>query len=269
MKENNGYNRKFDKQNAKATGEGLHEASDSIIFGRNAVLEALKAGREIDKIFVRDAEYEGSIVVIASLASKNGIPVVRVAKEKLDSLANGGVHQGVCASVSAVVYSSLDDILACASEKGEDPFLVIIDGVEDPHNLGAIIRSAEGSGVHGVIIAKRHNCTVNATVSKASAGAVEHVKICKVPNIAACIEQLKKKGLWIYGTDMNGQNIFDTDLTGPAAFVVGNEGDGISRLVKEKCDFLLSIPMYGRINSFNVSCASAVVFCVAANKRHK
>lgn len=245
------------------------ESSENVVFGRNAVIEALKSGREIEKIFIRGNEAEGSILLIIALAKESGIPIVNVAKEKLDLLASGKAHQGVCALVSPVQYYSVDEIFSYSAEKGEDPFIVIVDGVEDPHNLGAVIRSAECCGAHGLIVAKRRSSPVTATVVKSSAGAVEHLRICKVTNIAATIEDLKKKGIWVYGAEADGSCIYDTDLTGPAAFVVGSEGNGISRIVREKCDFIVSVPMYGKINSFNVSCASAIVFSEAARQRHK
>lgn len=239
-----------------------------VIYGRNAVLEALKSGQVLDKLFVQSGEREGSITLIIAKAKESAIPVLYVQKEKLDHLASGGVHQGVVAMVAGVTYKTLDELLAVAAEKGESPFLVIADGVEDPHNLGAIIRCAEGAGAHGLIIAKRHSSPVTPTVIKASAGAAAHLPIAKVTNLAATIDTLKEAGLWIYGAEAGGASLYESDLSGAAAFVVGSEGKGISRLIKEKCDFILSIPMYGKVNSFNVSCAAAVVLCYAAQKRH-
>lgn len=245
------------------------EEESSIIFGRNALLEALKGGQVLDKIFVQSGEREGSVTLIIAKAKEAGIPLIYVQKEKLDSLSRGGAHQGVVAMVAGVTYRTVDELLAVAEEKGEAPFLVIADGVEDPHNLGAIIRSAEGAGAHGLIIAKRHASPVTPTVIKASAGAAAHLPIAKVTNLAVTIDELKEKGLWIYGAEAGGSSLYESEPTGPAAFVVGSEGKGISRLVKEKCDFILSIPMYGQVNSFNVSCAAAVLLCYAAEKRHK
>lgn len=250
-----------------------HESDEvddgGVVYGRNALLEALKGGQVLDKLFVQSGEREGSITLIIAKAKEAGIPVLYVQKEKLDSLSRGGVHQGVAALVAGVTYRTVDELLAAATEKGEAPFLVIADGVEDPHNLGAIIRSAEGAGAHGLIIAKRHSSPVTPTVIKASAGAAAHLPIAKVTNLATTIDELKEAGLWIYGAEAGGASLYESDLTGPAAFVVGSEGKGISRLIKEKCDFILSIPMYGQVNSFNVSCAAAVVLCYAAQKRHK
>lgn len=240
-----------------------------VIFGRNAVLEAIKSGRTLDKLFVQSGEREGSITLIVAKAKEAGVPVVQVTREKLDHLSAGGVHQGVVAMAAGVEYCSVEDLLQIAVDRGESPFLVIADGVEDPHNLGAIIRCAEGAGAHGLIISKRHCSPVTPVVVKASAGAVNHLAIAKVVNIAATIDELKKQGVWIYGAEAEGTSIYQSDLSGAAAFVVGSEGNGISRLVKEKCDFLLSIPMYGHVNSFNVSCAAAVVLCRAAECRNQ
>lgn len=244
------------------------DGESGVIYGRNAVLEALKGGQVLDKLFVQSGEREGSITLIIAKAKEGGIPVLYVQKEKLDHLAAGGVHQGVAAMVSGVTYQTVDQMLARAAEMGEAPFLVIADGVEDPHNLGAIIRCAEGAGAHGLIIAKRHSSPVTPTVMKASAGAAAHLPIAKVTNLAATVDELKKAGLWIYGAEAGGANLYESDPVGSAAFVVGSEGKGISRLLKEKCDFILSIPMYGQVNSFNVSCAAAVLLCYAAQKRH-
>ncbi len=256
--------------NRNKTTEPAPEREDGgVIYGRNAVLEALKAAKSIDKLFVQSGEREGSITLIVAKAKEAGIPVMQVAREKLDSLSAGGVHQGVVALAAGVEYCSVDDLLRIAEEKGESPFLVIADGVEDPHNLGALIRCAEGAGAHGLIISKRHCAPVTPVVVKSSAGAIQHLPIAKVVNIAATVDQLKKKGVWIYGAEADGASLYETDLSGAAAFVVGSEGSGISRLVKEKCDFMLSIPMYGMVNSFNVSCAAAVVLCQAAQCRHK
>ncbi len=256
---------KFDRNKFEKNAPA--EAVDGVIYGRNAVLEALKAKKSLDKLFVQGGEREGSITLIVAKAKEAGVPVMQVAKEKLDSLSGGGVHQGVVAMSAGVEYCSVDDLLRLAEEKGEAPFLVIADGVEDPHNLGAIIRCAEGAGAHGLIISKRHSSPVTPVVVKSSAGAIEHLPIAKVVNIAATIDDLKKKGVWIYGAEAEGTSLYESDLSGAAAFVVGSEGAGISRLVKEKCDFLLSIPMYGKVNSFNVSCATAVVLCRAAQCR--
>lgn len=245
------------------------ETDESLIYGRNAVIELLRSGKTVNKIFLRTGSYEGSLTVIVAEARSAGVPIVEVAKEKLDKLTGGANHQGVAASVADIVYAELDDLFGIAAERGEPPFFVIADGIEDPHNLGAIIRCAEGAGAHGVIIAKRRNCLVTPTVVKASAGAIEHMAVARVGNIAAAIDELKKRGVWIYGAEADGTSVYDADLSGAVAYVVGSEGNGLSRLVREKCDFVLSIPMYGKVNSFNASCAAAVILCAAARARHK
>jgi len=261
------YGAKTHMKKDMKTEESL--AGDSFVFyGRNSVMELLRSGRDIDKIYVKNGELEGSAVVIAAEAKSRGIPVVAVGKEKLDYLSGSGNHQGVVAMAAGVEYVGVDDILHEASERGEPPFIVICDGVEDPHNLGAVIRCAEGCGVHGVIISKRHSAPMSAAVLKSSAGALAHIKVAKVANIASAIDELKKKGVWIYGAEADGKQLYETDMSGACAVVVGSEGAGMSRLVREKCDFVVSIPMYGKVNSFNVSCASAVILCHAARARH-
>jgi 23S rRNA (guanosine2251-2'-O)-methyltransferase len=237
------------------------------IYGRNAVLELLKTDREIDKIFILSGEREGSVKLIEAKARERAIPIVNVPKEKLDRLSGSGVHQGVAAFASAVNYLSLDDLFDIAERRGHAPFIVIADGIEDPHNLGALIRCADAAGVDGIIIPKRRNAAVTPTAVKASAGALEHVAIVRVSNIAMTVDALKKKGVWVYGAEAGGESVYNVDMTGPAAFVFGSEGDGISRLVTEKCDHIVSIPMYGEVNSLNVSCASAVVLCEVARQR--
>ena len=239
-----------------------------VIYGRNAVLEALKSGKTVDKLMIRSGEREGSVTVIVAKAIDAGIPVIEVGREKLDSLAMGGNHQGVVAMISGVEYAQLDDLFEFAEKSGKPPFFVIADGVEDPHNMGAIIRCAEGAGAHGLIISKRHCCPITPAVVKTSAGAVEHLPICKVPNIGAAIDTLKKRGVWVYGAEADGTSIYQTRMSGAVAVAVGSEGKGLSRLVREKCDFVLSIPMYGKVNSFNVSCAAAVILCKAAEDRN-
>lgn len=227
--------------------------------GRNAVAELLKSGRDIDKIFLKDGEWEGSIKAIALMAKEKGIPTVSVKKSKLDTLAPGLVHQGVIAFASEKEYCSISDIIEYAKEKNEQPFIVIADGIEDPHNLGALIRCAEGAGCHGVIIPKRRSATLTATVAKASAGAIAHMRICKVTNLSSAIEELKKKGVWIYAAEAGGREYDETEIITPAAFVLGSEGQGVSKLVKDKSDFIISIPMRGKVNSLNVSSAGAVI----------
>lgn len=230
------------------------------IVGRNPVLEVLKAEKEIDKIYVAKGELKGSIKKIISIAKDKNIVIQYVDKKKLDQIAPGANHQGVAALVTPYDYYSIDDILNKAKESKEPPFIIILDGIEDPHNLGAIIRTAECAGVHGIIIPKRRAAHVTETVYKSSAGAVEHMLIAKVSNIPSTIDRLKDDGLWIYGADANGENYyFDTELKGPVALVIGSEGKGISKLVKEKCDFLVKIPMYGKISSLNASNAASIL----------
>ena len=244
------------------------EVDENLLYGRNAVMEALKSGREIEKIFIRKGDREGSVKVIAALAKERSIPFVEVSAQKLDEMTGNAVHQGVAALASPVVYVTVDEILALAEEKGEKPFLVICDDIGDPHNLGAIIRSAECCGVTGVILPKRHSAMLSSVAVKSSAGAVNHMPIAKVANIATTIEALKERGVWVYGAEAGGNSARDTDLKGAVAIVMGSEGKGISRLVKEKCDFIISIPMYGQINSFNVSCAASIILSEAAYQRH-
>lgn len=245
------------------------EAREGLIFGRNAVRELLASGRDIDKIWTARGDREGSIVVLASEAIARKIPVIEVDRKKLDAMCATEHHQGIAAMAASQEYATVDDILALAEERGEPPLLVLCDGVEDPHNLGAIIRSAECAGFHGLIIPKRRSAGLTATVAKASAGALSYLKVAKVTNLSMTIDELKEKGVWIYGADMDGTDYDKTDMKGPMAIVLGNEGEGLSRLVEEKCDFRVSIPLYGKINSMNVSAAAAVLFCEAARQRHK
>ena len=237
------------------------------IIGRNPVLEAIKAGRSIDKILIKKGKYEGSIVPVVKKAKESGIIIQEVDKVKLDALAEGGNHQGIVAYVSQYDYVSVDDILAIASDKGEAPFVIICDKITDPHNLGAIIRTANCVGAHGVIVPKRNSAGLNSVVAKTSAGAVEYTRVAKVTNIAETIEKLKKQGMWIAAADMDGQEMYKTDLKGSLGIVVGSEGEGVSRLVREKCDFIVSIPMYGQINSLNASVAAGVLMYEALRQR--
>lgn len=232
---------------------------DNYIIGRNPVMELLKSKREVEKIYLQKGDLKGSINKIMGMARSKKIIVQEVDRHKLDQMASGGVHQGVIALVTDFKYSTVDDILDLAEEREESPFIIILDGIEDPHNLGAIIRTAECAGVHGVIIPERRSAQVNQTVAKSSAGAVEHMKLAKVVNISDTIDYLKDRGLWIYGADANGEDYFNTKLDGSLALVIGSEGKGMSRLVKEKCDFILSIPMSGNITSLNASNASSIL----------
>ena len=244
------------------------EVGENIISGRNAVTELLKSGRDIEKIYIQTGELEGSILLIARMATDKKVPLIPIEKQRLQTLCGNTHHQGVVAVAAERNYSSVADILRYAEERGEPPFIVILDGVEDPHNLGAVIRSAECMGAHGVVIPKRRAAGLTPAAVKASAGAIEHMRVAKVVNISGVIDELKEKGVWVYGADMSGDNFARADLRGPIAIVLGNEGSGISHLVREKCDFIISIPMFGSVNSLNVSAAGAVLLTEVAIQRH-
>ena len=243
------------------------------IIGRNAVMEALRTDREIEKLTVLrqkpGTKAEGSLKKILAKAKDQKIPIEYADRAGRDRIAAGGVHQGVIATVSDYEYRTVEELLQTAKDREEAPFLIILDGLEDPHNLGAIMRTAECAGAHGIIIPQRRSVTVNATVMKTSAGAAEHIGCARVTNIARTIEQLQEQGIWVYGCDMDGTSVYETDLRGPAAIVIGNEGRGISRLVRDKCDFIISIPMKGQINSLNASNAAAIVTYEALRQREK
>ena len=238
---------------------------ENIIVGRNPVTEALRSGREIDKLMV--SSEEGSMKKILALAKERRIPVMKVEKSAIDRIAEGKVHQSVAAYVSAYAYAELEDIFRVAEERGEDPFIIILDNLEDPHNLGAIMRTAECAGAHGIIIPKRRACGLTEVVAKASAGAIEYMPCVKVTNIAQTIEELKERGIWVAACDMGGTEYYKADLKGKLAVVIGSEGFGISRLVKEKCDFVVSMPMVGRITSLNASNAAAVIIYEVRKQR--
>lgn len=237
------------------------------IFGRNPVMEALKGDRTINKIWLVKGEQKGSIREIVALAKEKKITIQTVERGKLDKMFPHENHQGVAASVAATNYVDWRDILDIAREKGEDPFLVILDELEDPHNLGAILRSVDAVGAHGVIIPKRRAVALTEGVAKASAGAVEHVPVARVSNLAQVIEELKKEGVWIAGAAMDGQNMFQQDLTGPLALVIGNEGKGLGKLIQKSCDYIVSIPMEGKINSLNASVATGILLYEAYRQR--
>lgn len=236
------------------------------IIGRNAVLEAVKNNREIEKITVMKGA-EGSVKQIVGKARAKKIPVFYSDRSRMDKMASGGTHQGVIAVVSDYRYCSVDDILAVAASRNEDPFLIVLDGLEDPHNLGAIMRTAECAGAHGIVIPKRRSVSVTETVAKTSAGAVEYMRCARVTNIANEIDKLKAQGIWTAACDMDGEIYYRQDLKGPIALVVGGEGSGVSRLVREKCDFVVSIPMKGHISSLNASNAAAVLMYEIARQR--
>ena len=229
------------------------------IEGRNAVMEAFRSGKTIDKLFVLKNCQDGPINSILREARKHDVIVSFVAKERLDQMSKTGKHQGVIASAAAYEYAEVEDILNLAREKGEPPFIFLLDNIEDPHNLGAIIRTANLAGAHGVIIPKRHAVGLTATVAKTSAGALNYTPVAKVTNLGATMEELKKEGLWFVCADMGGTTMYDLNLTGPIGLVIGNEGEGVGRLVKEKCDYVASIPMKGNIDSLNASVAAGVL----------
>lgn len=229
------------------------------IEGRNAVLEAFRSGKCVDKLFILDGCQDGPIRTIAREARKKDTIINYVSRERLDQLSETRAHQGVIAQVAAYEYSTVEEILARAEEKGEPPFLVLLDNVEDPHNLGAIIRTANLVGAHGVIIPKRRSVGLTSTVAKTSAGAINYTPVAKVTNIVRTIEELKEKGIWFVCADMGGENMYRLNLTGPIGLVIGNEGEGVSRLVREACDFTASIPMKGDIDSLNASVAAGVL----------
>ncbi|MFZ3171066.1 MAG: 23S rRNA (guanosine(2251)-2'-O)-methyltransferase RlmB [Carboxydocellales bacterium] len=238
------------------------------IFGRNPVLEALKGDRSINKLIIAKGTTGGSLSEIRAKALAKKIPIQEVERTNLDSLAEGANHQGVMALVAARDYVEVEDILAIAKQKGEDPLILLLDEIEDPHNLGAILRSADGAGAHGVIIPKRRSASLTETVAKASAGAVEYVPVARVSNIAQTIEVLKQQGIWIVGADALGDKVYwEQDMTGPLGIVVGSEGKGIGRLIKEKCDFLVGIPMKGKISSLNASVATSLILFEVLRQR--
>lgn len=239
------------------------------IEGRNAVLEAFRSGKTIDKLFVQDGCQDGIVNTIKREARKQDAVISYVKKERLDQMSETGHHQGVIAFAAAYAYAEVEDILAAARGKGEDPFIFLLDNIEDPHNLGAIIRTANLAGAHGVIIPKRRACGLTAAVLRASAGALNYTPVAKVTNLAAVIEDLKKEGLWFVCAQMGGESMYRLNLTGPIGLVIGNEGDGVSRLVQEKCDFTASIPMHGDIDSLNASVAAGVLAYEIVRQRMK
>ena len=242
--------------------------ADGMIEGRNAVMEALRAGTPIDKIFLASGETDATLGHIASSAREKGIVVVEADRRKLDGMSRTHAHQGVIAMAAVREYAAVDDILNAAREKGEPPLIVVCDELSDPHNLGAVIRTAECAGAHGVIIPKRRSAGLTAVVAKTSAGAVSYVPVARVPNLTALLKELKDEGLWIFGTAADGDtSLYDADLKGPAAIVIGSEGDGMGSLVAEQCDFKVSIPMKGKLNSLNASAAAAILLYEAVRQR--
>lgn len=240
--------------------ENYIKQREDLVEGRNAVIELLKSNKTIEQLFIANGKMEGSINKILGLAKDKGVIVKEVDRKKLDLMSETKAHQGVIAQITPFKYSTVDEILNYAKQKDEDPFIVILDELEDPYNLGSIVRTAELCGVHGIIIPKRRNVGVTATVYKASVGAIEYVKIAKVTNVNSTIDELKAKNIWVYGADINGEEYsYDTNFNGACAIVIGNEGKGISKLTKNKCDKLVKIPMIGKINSLNASVAGGIM----------
>lgn len=249
-------------------GQNQRELPEDVLIGRNAVTEALRAGRGINKILLADGDREGQVSEITALAKERGIILQFVERSKIESIAGGLRHQGVLAYVAPVAYAELEDILAKAEAAGEPPFLLLLDELEDPHNLGALLRTADATGVHGVLIPKRRSVPLTATVAKTSAGAVEYVPVARIGNISQTLKALKEKGFWVAGADMDGsQNYYEADLTGPLVLVVGSEGKGMGRLTKEQCDFIVKMPMVGKINSLNASVAGSILMYESMRQR--
>ena len=243
------------------------EQETTLYEGRNAVMELLRAGRTVDKLFVAP-DQNGRMADIIALAKKSGAVITQVDRRKLDAISETGVHQGVIAQAAAHEYVSIDDILQVARDRGEQPLILVCDGLTDPHNLGAVIRSAETAGAHGVVIPKRRSVGLTATAAKASAGAIEHIGVARVTNLAAAIDELKENGVWVFGADAGGdKQLYEADFAGAAAIVIGSEGNGLSRIVHDKCDFIVSIPMKGKVNSLNASAAAAVLLYEAVRQR--
>ena len=247
--------------------QNLDNQRNDIIAGRNPVMEAIRSGRSVESILVAKGERSGSVVAIIAKAKQKNIPVKDVDSKKLDFLAKGVNHQGIVAQCAVKEYSTLEDIFALAEERGESPFIIVLDKIEDPHNLGAIIRTAECAGAHGVIIPERRSAGLSYTVEKTSAGALEYMPVVRVKNISAVLQKLKDKGIWVYGADMDGEHYKKVNFDGAVALVIGNEGKGISPLVAKDCDVIVSLPMKGKINSLNASVAAGILMYEIADKR--
>ena len=256
-----------DRKNERSDEKKNEELSNGAIPGRNAVRELLKSGRDVEKIFVREGDREGSITVLVAQAIERGIPVIEVDKKKLDALCGYEQHQGIVAIASEMEYVSLEEVIGAAQERGEKPLVVICDGVSDPHNLGAIIRCAEGAGAHGIILPKRRAAGITPAVVKSSAGATEHIKAVKCSNISDTIRKLKDMGFWIFAAEANGESYTQADYNCPCAIVLGSEENGISDIVKKNSDYIVSIPMRGKVNSLNVSTAAAVLLYEVLRQR--
>lgn len=271
MRDNQNYKDRRSFKNAPPRRDTFREENanaENLLEGRNALQEAISGGRAVDKVYIAEGSTDRALARLAALAKQAGAVVVETDRRKLDMMSATGAHQGVIAQVAQHNYATIDDIFARAEQSGQPPLIVICDELSDPHNLGAIMRTAECAGAHGVIIPKRRSVGLTAVVGKASAGAIEYMPVARVSNITATMEELQKRGVWIYGTAADGaSDLYHTDLTGPAAIVIGSEGDGMSRLVSEKCDFKVSIPMQGNISSLNASAAAAIMLYEAVRQR--
>ena len=257
----------MDPKTHERANKAQPRADESLIIGRNAVREALKSGRPVNTLLVKKGERTGALLPIIAECKERNIPVKEVDAKKLDFMCGHQNHQGVLLLAAAADYSSVEDIFAVAEERGEPPFIILCDGIEDPHNLGAIIRSAEAGGAHGMIIPERRNASLTGIVGKTSAGALEYLKVARVKNLNNTVKELKERGVWVYAADMEGESYLTADLSGPVALVIGSEGKGVSRLTRELCDGCVSIPMHGSINSLNASVAAAILIFKTAEQR--
>lgn len=241
----------------------------NLICGRNPVLEAVRSGREIDRLLLAHGVSGGTVTVIVAKCKEKGILIKEISPRKMDEICGGSHHQGVAVTFAMQEYSTVEEILQTADERGEKPFLILCDGLEDPHNLGAVIRTAEACGVHGVVIPKHRSATLNATVAKSASGALEYMKVARVTNLANTIDELKEKGVWVFGADMDGEEYTKTDFDVPCALVIGNEGKGMGTLITKKCDAIVSLPMCGKINSLNASVAAGILMYEVVRRRKK
>ncbi len=256
------------KQARKPEARVEKTTAEDLLVGRNAVSEALRSQRSLNKLLVQDGAHGGSLAELLALAKAKAVPVEFVKAERLDKLAPGMRHQGVLALAAPIAFQTLDDVFAKAAAKGEPPFLLLLDELQDPQNVGALIRTADAAGVHGVLMPRRRSCPLNAVVAKISAGAVEYVPVVQIGNIAQAMEELKERGCWVVGADMDGVDFYAANMTGPIVLVIGAEGKGLGRLVKQKCDDIVSLPMHGGVNSLNASNAGAILMYEVVRQRH-
>ena len=256
------------KQARKPEARVENPLAEDLLVGRNAVSEALRSQRSLNKLLVQDGAHGGSLAELLALAKTKAVPVEFVKAERLDKLAPGMRHQGVLALAAPIAFQTLDDVFAKAAAKGEPPFLLLLDELQDPQNVGALIRTADAAGVHGVLMPRRRSCPLNAVVAKISAGAVEYVPVVQIGNIAQAMEELKERGCWVVGADMDGVDFYAANMTGPIVLVIGAEGKGLGRLVKQKCDDIVSLPMHGGVNSLNASNAGAILMYEVVRQRH-